>query len=122
MIRSGYNALLLDAAIPDELATHLLAQAGCSAVIMPHMHALYAQAPDIASDSFTDDTGFTEKLGSDSLQVLSLALKAEECFDMPIPPEVYGRCVSVKGICELIRELQSGACGAGGRAYAHHPL
>lgn len=50
------------------------------------MHALCTEAPILAPDGFKDDTSFIEDLGSDSLQVLSLMLKAEECFGVSIAP------------------------------------
>lgn len=70
--------------------------------------ALYAETLAIQPGSFSDDAHFIDDLGGDSLQVLSIALKAEEQFGITIAPEEYGRLTTVNDMSVLIYGKQSG--------------
>ena len=65
--------------------------------------ALYAQALDIPAADIRDDAHFIDELGGDSLQVLSLSLKAEETLGVLIPPEEYGLCTTVNDLAALLQ-------------------
>lgn len=69
---------------------------------------LFAQALDMAPQDVSDRAHFIDDLGGDSLQVLSLALQAEEAFGLTIPPECYGRCATVEDTVALVNELRAG--------------
>lgn len=79
------------------------------------VHAFFAEALERNPDSFTDDAHFIDELGGDSLQLLSVALKAEETYGILIPAEEYGRLNCVNDLCALITRMQNG------ESQAHEP-
>jgi len=70
--------------------------------------AIFSEVLNIPAKSLKDNSDIIADLGGDSLQVLSIATKAEEVFGVLIPDENVGRCTSINGTAELIRELLSG--------------
>ncbi len=76
--------------------------------ILAKVRALYAEALDMPESAVQDDAHFIEDLQGDSLQVLSMALKAEEEWGVTIPAEEYGQCATVSGMTRVVEELLSG--------------
>ena len=72
------------------------------------VRAMYAEALDIPEKEISDRANFIEDLQGDSLQVLSIALKAEEEWGITIPAEEYGQCATVEGMARVVEELLNG--------------
>ncbi|MCR5297399.1 MAG: aminotransferase class I/II-fold pyridoxal phosphate-dependent enzyme [Clostridiales bacterium] len=72
------------------------------------VRAMYAEALDIPEKDITDSAHFIEDLQGDSLQVLSIALKAEEEWGITIPAEEYGQCATVEGMARVVETLLNG--------------
>lgn len=62
----------------------------------------FAEALEQDVGTFADDAHFIDDLGGDSLQVLSITLKAEELFGVIIETEEYGDCATVNSLTGLI--------------------
>ncbi len=85
--------------------------AGKSAVrdeIRRKVRTMYAEALDIPEKDITDTANFIEDLQGDSLQVLSIALKAEEEWGITIPAEEYGQCATVESMSRVVETLLEG--------------
>ncbi|MDD3336230.1 MAG: aminotransferase class I/II-fold pyridoxal phosphate-dependent enzyme [Eubacteriales bacterium] len=78
--------------------------------LLQQVRGLYADA--LGRDDFANDAHFIDDLGGDSLQVLSLTLRAEELFGVLIAVEEYGRCATVNELTALIEEKRSGKAAA----------
>ncbi len=72
------------------------------------VRALYAEALEIPESEIGDNAHFIEDLQGDSLQVLSMALKAEEEWGITIPAEEYGQCATVNGMAQVVEALLKG--------------
>ena len=72
------------------------------------VRSMYAEALDIPEKDITDTAHFIEDLQGDSLQVLSIALKAEEEWGITIPAEEYGQCATVEGMSRVVETLLNG--------------
>ncbi|MBP3541621.1 MAG: aminotransferase class I/II-fold pyridoxal phosphate-dependent enzyme [Clostridia bacterium] len=70
LIRSGHNVLMLDSAMPDNLAAYLMEQAGCSKIIVGKKRDLNEDIQQLlAADLFAapEVDGFTPTLWGDSM-------------------------------------------------------
>ena len=76
------------------------------------VRAMYAEALDIPEKEIADNANFIEDLQGDSLQVLSIALKAEEEWGITIPAEEYGRCATVESMSRVVEDLLTGHDGS----------
>ena len=76
--------------------------------ILRKVRTMYAEALEIDEKEITDNANFIEDLQGDSLQVLSIALKAEEEWGITIPAEEYGQCATVLGMSRVVEELLDG--------------
>ena len=81
---------------------------GAREEIRQKVRALYAEALDIPENEISDTANFIEDLHGDSLQVLSMALKAEETWGITIPAEEYGQCATVLGMARTVESLLAG--------------
>ena len=72
------------------------------AEIKEKVRACFAEALEQDVGTFADDAHFIDDLGGDSLQVLSITLKAEELFGVSIETEEYGDCATVDSLTRLI--------------------
>ena len=77
--------------------------------IMNKVRALYAEALDMPESEISDTANFIEDLQGDSLQVLSMALKAEEEWGITIPAEEYGQCATVRDMAHVVESLLRGS-------------
>ena len=80
--------------------------------IMNKVRALYAEALDMPENEISDTANFIEDLQGDSLQVLSMALKAEEEWGITIPAEEYGQCATVRDMAHVVESLLKGSDAA----------
>lgn len=76
------------------------------------VRAMYAEALDVPEKEIADNANFIEDLQGDSLQVLSIALKAEEEWGITIPAEEYGRCATVESMSRVVEDLLTGHDGS----------
>ena len=76
--------------------------------ILKKVRTMYAEALEISESEITDNANFIEDLQGDSLQVLSIALKAEEEWGITIPAEEYGSCATVAGMAQVVEALLEG--------------
>ena len=83
-------------------------QAAVRDEILRKVRAMYAEALEIPESEITDNAHFIEDLQGDSLQVLSMALKAEEEWGITIPAEDYGQCATVAGMARVVESLLEG--------------
>ncbi len=74
---------------------------------------MYAEALDIPEKEISDSAHFIEDLQGDSLQVLSIALKAEEEWGITIPAEQYGQCATVENMSRVVEDLMNGTTETG---------
>ena len=72
------------------------------------VRAMYAEALEIPEKEISDSANFIEDLQGDSLQVLSIALKAEEEWGITIPAEEYGQCATVESMSRVVEDLLTG--------------
>ncbi len=73
---------------------------------------VYAGVLQIPEESIGPDMHFVDQLGGDSLQILSVAMKLEEMFDVIIPDEEYISCATPSNTADMIHRLIFGG-GAG---------
>ena len=86
--------------------------AGSAAVredIKAKVRTLFAEALDMPESEISDTAHFIEDLQGDSLQVLSMALKAEEEWGITIPAEEYGQCATVNDMAHVVETLLTGS-------------
>ena len=76
--------------------------------IRARVRALYAEALDLPENAISDTAHFIEELHGDSLQVLSMALKAEREWGVTIPAEEYARCATVESMAAVVESLLDG--------------
>ena len=76
--------------------------------IRKKVRALYAEALELSERDIDDNAHFIEDLQGDSLQVLSMALRAEEEWGITIPAEEYGQCATVNGMTQVVEALLKG--------------
>ncbi len=76
------------------------------------VRAMYADALDLPESEISDTANFIDDLQGDSLQVLSIALKAEEEWGITIPAEEYGQCATVLGMSRVVESLLDGGSPA----------
>ncbi len=76
--------------------------------ILRKVRSFYAEALGIPENAIHDHDHFIEKLQGDSLQVLSIALKAEEEWGVTIPAEEYGQCATVESMTRVVEGLLDG--------------
>ncbi len=82
--------------------------AGVREEIRRKVRTFYADALDLPESEITDNAHFIDDLQGDSLQVLSIALKAEEEWGITIPAEDYGQCATVAGMARVVETLLEG--------------
>jgi len=70
--------------------------------------SIFSQVLNIPADKIDVDSNFIEDLGGDSLQVLSIIVKAEETFNVMIPTESYQACATVNGAVGVLKSLLYG--------------
>ena len=93
------------------------------AEILPKVRQCFAEALEQDMGTFGDDAHFIEDLGGDSLQVLSITLKAEELFGVSIETEEYGDCATVNSLTRLIcRKLGGGQTAAPKERVERQPI
>ena len=90
--------------------------AAVSEDIRRKVRTMYAEALDMPESDIADNANFIEDLQGDSLQVLSIALKAEEEWGITIPAEEYGRCATVSGMAQVVESLLNGPAESKGPA------
>lgn len=76
--------------------------------ILRKVRQMYADALEITESEINDNANFIEDLQGDSLQVLSIALKAEEEWGITIPAEEYGQCATVLSMTRVVENLLDG--------------
>ena len=76
--------------------------------IKEKVRVCFAEALEQEVGTFADDAHFIDDLGGDSLQVLSITLKAEELFGVSIDTEEYGECATVDSLTWLISRKLGG--------------
>lgn len=76
--------------------------------IRAKVRTIYGEILGKDASKIDADANFIEDLGGDSLQVLSIATKAEEAFGIFIPQESYICCTTINGATELINNLICG--------------
>lgn len=73
------------------------------------IHNLVAEALEVSPEALLDDASLMEEMGGDSLQIMSVSLRAEEEFGVLIESEDYARCSTVNGLSEVIWEKMNGS-------------
>ncbi len=76
--------------------------------IKAKVRSLYAEALDVPESTVSDTANFIDDLQGDSLQVLSMAIKAEEEWGITIPAEEYSQCATVNDMTRMIENLLAG--------------
>ncbi len=66
---------------------------------------IFAEVLEVPADSINTAAHFIDDLGGDSLQILSIALKTEETFNVTIPVEQYPQCTSINDLSALLLAL-----------------
>lgn len=69
---------------------------------------VYADVLQIPVDEIGPDSHFVDQLGGDSLQILSVAVKLEEMFNMIIPDEEYISCATPANAADMIHRILYG--------------
>ena len=92
----------------SEVSASSREKAGGSEEIRRKVRAMYAEALEIPESDISDTASFIDDLQGDSLQVLSIALKAEEEWGITIPAEEYGQCATVLGMSRVVEDLLKG--------------
>ena len=90
--------------------------------ILRKVRTMYAEALEISESEITDNANFIEDLQGDSLQVLSIALKAEEEWGITIPAEEYGQCATVTGMARVVENLLDGGTAEGAKPKVREPV
>ncbi len=90
--------------------------------ILKKVRSMYAEALEISESEITDNANFIEDLQGDSLQVLSIALKAEEEWGITIPAEEYGQCATVLGMSRVVENLLDGGTAEGAKPKERVPV
>ena len=90
--------------------------------ILKKVRSMYAEALEISESEITDNANFIEDLQGDSLQVLSIALKAEEEWGITIPAEEYGSCATVLGMSHVVENLLDGGTAEGAKPKERVPV
>ena len=90
--------------------------------ILKKVRGMYAEALEISESEITDNANFIEDLQGDSLQVLSIALKAEEEWGVTIPAEEYGQCATVLGMSRVVENLLDGGSAEGAKPKERVPV
>ncbi len=90
--------------------------------ILKKVRKMYAEALEISESEITDNANFIEDLQGDSLQVLSIALKAEEEWSVTIPAEEYGQCATVLGMSRVVENLLDGGAAEGAKPKERVPV
>ncbi len=96
---------------PTEAEVAAKAQETLNNDVKEKVRLCFAEALEQDVGTFGDDAHFIDDLGGDSLQVLSITLKAEELFAVSIAPEEYGDCASVNSLTRLICRKKNGETG-----------
>ena len=90
--------------------------------ILKKVRTMYAEALEISESEITDNANFIEDLQGDSLQVLSIALKAEEEWGITIPAEEYGSCATVLGMSHVVESLLDGGTAENAKPRERTPV
>ncbi|MBR6443769.1 MAG: aminotransferase class I/II-fold pyridoxal phosphate-dependent enzyme [Clostridia bacterium] len=90
--------------------------------ILKKVRTMYAEALEISESEITDNANFIEDLQGDSLQVLSIALKAEEEWGITIPAEEYGSCATVLGMSHVVESLLDGGTADSAKPHERTPV
>lgn len=69
---------------------------------------VYAEVLQIPEENIGPDSHFVDQLGGDSLQILSVATKLEEMFDVIIPDEEYISCATPANTADMLHRLLFG--------------
>lgn len=70
--------------------------------IQDRVREIVAKELEVDPENVTPDARLREDLGGDSLEVISLAMAAEEAFDVAIPTAELGKVRTVQDVCDLI--------------------
>ena len=106
---------LSSASVGSEVGAVRKDSTGTTAVredIRHKVRAMYAEALDMPESEISDTANFIEDLQGDSLQVLSIALKAEEEWGITIPAEEYGQCATVDSMSRVVESLLNGSAAS----------
>jgi len=90
--------------------------------ISKRIREIYAEILKVPADKLDPDANIVEELGGDSLQVLSIATRAEDEFGIFIPAEEYLRCTTINGADQLVHELMFGTGSGTGKLTEHKPI
>ena len=77
--------------------------------ILQKVRFFYAEALDRPMAEIPDDAHFINDLQGDSLQVLSMVLKAEDEWGITLPTEEYSRCATIRDMTAVVEEILTGA-------------
>lgn len=83
---------------------------------------VYAEVLQIPLDDIKADSHFVDHLGGDSLQILSVATKLEEMFDVIIPDEEYISCATPANTADMLHRLIFGAGAAPAKREERTPV
>lgn len=83
---------------------------------------IYSEILGIPANKIDPDANFIDDMGGDSLQVLSLATKAEQIFGVFIPSESYICCTTINGATEVINNLIYGKTSGSGKLSVRQPI
>ena len=92
------------------------------AAIIEKVRATYAEVLNVDVKSIREDTHFVDELGGDSLQILSVATKLEEAFNIIIPDEEYISCATPALTADMLLRLMYGGAGAPARREEKSPV
>lgn len=76
-------------------------------MVFERIQKIIAEKFDIAPERIAKETGFTEDLELDSLDVAELVMDIETEFDIVIPDEAYENIVTVGDAAEQIEKALS---------------
>jgi len=82
---------------------------------------VYSEILHVDASSIDPEANFIEDMGGDSLQVMSIATRAEEIFGVLVPAESYPCCTTVNGATKLIYGLLHGESESG-KLKEHQPV
>ena len=94
-------------AAPEKAAAPAEAQGG-RAELIDKVRKVYAEVLSVPLEKVGPDSHFVENLGGDSLQILSVANKLEEMFEVIIPDEEYISCTTPADTADMIWRLTHG--------------
>jgi len=72
------------------------------------VRSIFSQVLNVPAADIDPDSNFVEDLGGDSLQVLSIIVKAEDTFNVMIPTDSYPACATINGAVDVLKSLLYG--------------